>query len=512
MSIRPNILFICTDQHRWDSLSFNNPDTPCLTPNLDELAGNAVIFDDAYTTCPVCTPARSSMQTGLYPSKTGMEANTFESGSRTHELADADYLLSRRLGRAGYTCAYTGKWHLGVGRNKEESMEGRSLLAEIPKGRMEIVPYEHYGTLPTDVGYIGDDFPGHGNGGWKFPQFQKYLADRGLKLEIKNTTGHKRPGDHSTCGEVLSPVESTIEYFLVERAIALMEECRKKEKPFFLNLNFWGPHEPYFAPTGTLDLYRNMPIAPWKSFDESPEGQPRFFNLIRRPEQGWDFFEDTLRHYYAVITHIDRQLGRLFEYIKREGLFDDTTIIFSADHGDSQGCHGGLENKSYGMYDDTTRIPLLIRPAHSTFREAVHCRRLVGTCDLYATILREAGFIPDDDYGYGDGRPLQPLLRNPESEWDDEIVTDGMGAFTIVVTQRMYRRGRYKYVFNLGDHDQLFDLQEDPAEMVNLAEDPDRAELLQDMKLGLSDWMEQHHDPIRDPFCKMNALKEWSGK
>lgn len=506
---KKNIIFICTDQHRKDSLKIYNKDTLCKTPNIDKLASESVVFNNAYTTCPVCTPARSSMQTGLFPSKTGFESNTFQSGSRCHELQDTDYLLSRRLNSIGYNCGFTGKWHLGIGADKTASEEGLSLLNALNnRYDMTIAPYVNYGTLPTDVGYIGDDFPGHGNGGWAYPQFHEYLKQNNLELNIVNTTPPKRPGDHSTLGEVLSPIESTIEYYVTQRAIDLIDDLSKQDKPFFFNLNYWGPHEPFFPPKEYLDMYRDLDIPEWESFKEDSSTMPRCYELIRRPELPWDFFQDTLRHYYACISHIDNQIGRLITYLKDKGLYDDTVIIFSADHGDNQGCHGGLENKSYSMYDDTTNIPLFIKPAKNDYEGYIQ-PALVGTCDIYATILSQAGFIPNDKFGYGDGRDLSGFIENKNQDWADEIVTEGMGAFDIVVTQRMYRKGKYKYVFNGADKDQLFDLEKDPKEINNLIDNPEYAEKLLEIKNSFADYMEKHNDLIRHSFCKINRIKEW---
>ena len=228
--------------------------------------------------------------------------------------------------------------------------------------------------------------------------------------------------------------------------------------------------------------------------------------LHRRPEVDWSFFENTLRHYYACVSHIDGQIGRLMTYLKEKGLYEDAVILFSADHGDNQGCHGGLENKSYSMYDDTTNIPLFLKPAGAY--QGYHQRALVGTCDIYATILSQAGITAEE--GYGDGRDLSGFIENPNQPWSGEIVTEGMGALDVVVTQRMYRNEKYKYVFNGADRDQLFDMEEDPYEMKNLAEDPEYAELLLQLKNRFADWMEQNQDPIRAGFCKLNRIKEFS--
>ena len=337
---KKNILFICTDQHRKDSLSFYNDSTICSTPNLDKLANESVIFDRAYTSCPVCTPARSSMQTGLFPSTTGMETNCFQNGCATHELVDSPIILSRRLRKAGYDPLYTGKWHLGFGSKKDADFVSEQLIIDLEKEhKWSVKAYEEFGTVPTEVGFIGDDFPGHGKGGWHFDQFKQYLKDNNLELEIENTTGHKNEGDHSTVGEVKSPIESTIEHFLVNSSMDLINNSISNDKPFCLSLNFWGPHEPFFAPKEYLDKYRDVKIPEWGSFNEDIKNHPRMLDIIRRREQPWDFFENTLRHYYACISHIDNQIGRLLSYLKENNLYDDTVIIFTTDHGDYQGVY-----------------------------------------------------------------------------------------------------------------------------------------------------------------------------
>ncbi|MBS5800538.1 MAG: sulfatase-like hydrolase/transferase [Clostridiales bacterium] len=509
MAKKKNILLIFTDQHRADTLSCYNQDTLCQTPYIDALTRESVVFNNAYTTCPVCSPARSSLMSGSYPSKTGMETNLYQSGCRTHELQDTPYLLSRRLQTVGYNLGYTGKWHLGLGADKAGSSEGRSVVAQQVKGFMDSAAYEHYGTLPTDVGFVGDNFPGHGNGGWTYPQFHQYLADNNLEVKMINKGNGNRAGDHSTWAEVVSPIESTIEYYLTQRAIDLIDTLTQEDKPFFFALNFWGPHEPFFAPTQFLDLYREMKIPESPSFREDAASMPKIYELIRRPEQDWSFFENTLRHYYACISHIDAQIGRLIEHLKVKGLYEDTVIIFAADHGDNQGCHGGMENKSYSMYQDTTNIPLFIKPAVADFKGYTQ-DAFASTCDIYATILDLAGYVPQDAYGFGDGKSLTRFIENKSKEgWANDIVTEGMGAFDVITTQRMYRQGRYKYVFNGAGEDQFFDLQADPYEMNNLIDKEDKQELILNIKNDFADWMSAHGDIARHAFCKINRIKEW---
>lgn len=501
--MKNNVILIMTDQHRQDAMHYACPDAPCLTPNLDALAGESLCFTNAYTTAPVCTPARSSLYSGRFPSVTGMCANIYQPGCTTHEIADAPYLLSRRLIQSGYRCGYTGKWHLGMGKDKSASAEGRALLRRREKGYMAADAYLNYGTLPTDVGFIGDDFPGHGDGGNRTPQFLEYLRANGLEQTLADTYGGGRPGDHSRGGVITSGERTSIEYYIASRGREIADELA--DGPFFLSLNFWGPHEPYYALREDYELYRERSFAPWPSFTDSKRVENKLLTAVQRPEQPWSFFENNLRHYYACITNLDRQIGGFLEHLRQRGLYDDSYIIFCADHGDSQGCHNGMENKSGHLYDETAKIPMMIKPPKSAGQAVT--AQLASLVDLYATVLDIAGEKPD---GGTAGVSLLPLLSDPGAPVREDVVTECVGAFPIVSTQRMYRRGQHKYIFHCGGSDELYDLARDPHEMHNLIGDLDAQPLLCRMREGLAGAMYKNGDPAAPWFCKMNRLREWA--
>ncbi len=499
-----NVILIMTDQHRLDTMRYANPDAPCHTPALDALASESLCFSNAYTNAPVCTPARSALYTGLYPSVTGMCTNIYQHGCSTHELADAPYLLSRRLSAAGFHCGYTGKWHLGIGTDKSASPEGRELLERRKAGYMGAEAYLNYGTLPSDVGFIGDDFPGHGNGGHGTALFQKYLRDNGLTQVLSGVYRGSRPGDHSKGGVITSGEETTPEYFVSLRARQITDQLRELGGPFFLSVNFWGPHEPYYVAEEDYALYRKMSIPPWPSFTGGDGVENKLHRLVQRPEQDWSFFENNLRHYYAAITGIDRQIGRLIRHLKESGVYDGSYVIFCADHGDSQGCHNGMENKSGHMYNETTKIPLMIKPPRG-LRPTV-TKQLASTVDIYATVLDIAGYGAED---WQAGHSLLPLLENPGAAVRDYAVCESVGAFPLIAMQRMYRSGPMKYIFNCGGADELYDLDADPWELRNLVEDPAYRARLDDLKNGLAAAMYRHHDDSAPWFCKMNRLGGW---
>ena len=280
MATKPNILFIFTDQHRLSAVGAYGV-TPCMTPRIDELAREGTLFTNAYTTCPVCSPARGSIMTGLFPHAHGMTTNIHGQACAVHELDDRPQLLSRRLEDAGYALGYSGKWHLGT--DQTSAFHGRNRPC-----------------LPRDVGFEGQNFPGHGNGGHGFAEYKSYLSNRGLRHKI-------RPWSEKTSrlwfmDQVEGPAESTIPYFLAESSIALMEELRRRDGPYFLWHNFWGPHAPFYVPASYLDRYRDVEIPPWPNYEWPSRTIPGSHRMVIHPDHErlfWDDWATAIRYYYA---------------------------------------------------------------------------------------------------------------------------------------------------------------------------------------------------------------------
>ncbi len=490
VSNKKNILLIFTDQNRADMLSCYNSNSLCQTPHLDAIARESAVFHQAYTVCSVCSPARASLQTGLYPHSHGVETNIYNPGCRIHELPDTDNLLSRRLIQAGYSAGLTGKWHLGEG--------GVSAFKGVGGLRPMYAP-NHNG-VPSNLGYEGDDFPGHGGGGYKYPQYQEYLKANHLTFDVdgKDTAG----GDLPRIGEVTSALESTNEYYLVNQAISTIEQFNQREKPFCFQLNFWGPHEPYLAPTEFLDLYRDVEIPPWPNFEDSGETKSSFQEKCRNREQPWSYWEQSLRHYYGFMSSIDAQIGRLVSYLKEMDLYDNTAIIFSADHGDSQGCHGGLGDKSYHMYQETMRIPLLIKPARAECKR-VDVNAFANTCDIYSSILDLAG-LPVELSEQGAGRSLIPFVEEQiRDDWPQFLVSEGLSAAHSLCSHRMIRHDHWKYIFFASGTDELYNLKEDPWELNNLIDNPENQPKLKELQAHLLQWMVENNDLLRNDFMQL---------
>ncbi|MEM8494337.1 MAG: sulfatase-like hydrolase/transferase [Planctomycetota bacterium] len=486
----PNVLFILTDQQLKRCLGFTG-DADARTPNLDALAAEGTVFRNVYTTCPACTPARASLQTGLYPFAHGMQTNLFMKGCMLHELPDSPDLLPRRLQAAGVTPILTGKWHLGFGPDAREDPYYRQHIDRIDHHLTDVeLPAEYHAAsgLPSDRGYFGDDFPGHGGGGHDYPQFLAYLRTAGLSPRLRH--------DGPNHAEVLSGPECTIDRYLADRAIHLIDTHARDDAPFFCMLNFWGPHTPAFVPTEFFEPFRDAHFDPWPSWDIDPSTRPRIHHATRSHGKPWADFERELRYAYAYTSFIDHEIGRVLEHLRRTGQLDNTTVIFSADHGDSMGIQAGLSNKSFHFYETAAGVPLFIRPAGGRGSGRRDCDAMVSLVDVPETICDLMNAPPPQTPQHG--RSLRPWLQEDTPDgWPDDVACEGSGLAHCLMSQRMYRRGDWKYVFNAGDLDELYHLGEDPHELHNLAVgSTSHPPELNELREGLADWMNRHGDQI----------------
>lgn len=475
-SSRPNILLILTDQHRLSAVGCYG-ETPCQTPNLDHLAAEGTRFTTAYTACPVCSPARASVMTGQYPHEHGVCSNVHNLGCSTHELPDGPDLLSRRLQHLGYRCGYTGKWHLGTGAD-----------------RVFGAPVDP--ALPTTRGFEGQDFPGHGGGGFAFPEYRAYLEQGGWRHQVSQAAGasYAAACNGIVCGVLEGPTESTVPYFLTEHTIGLMDRFRASGEPFFIWHNFWGPHGPFYAPAEYYERYRHVEIPEWPNYRWSgaEANAPHQVKLHpRRRDLSWDDWADAVRHYYAFASLIDEQIGRLVRHLEEIGLLEDTIIIFSADHGETLGSHGGLTDKGWHHFEETHRIPFIARmPARlGGTGGGVVREEWVSLLDLYPTVLDLAGGGVEP--AAGAGSTLAPFLRGGSAPWRDRLFVEFNGVNNLATSMVTARLGDLKYGWNCSCQDELYDLARDPWETVNLVSDPASRNELRVMRRAVAEWMEE---------------------
>jgi arylsulfatase A-like enzyme len=469
---QPNILLILTDQHSLSAVGCYGQ-TPCQTPNLDRLAEQGVRFETAYTVCPVCSPARATVMTGVYPHTHGICSNVHNLGCSVHELADRPALLSRRLQAAGYRCAYTGKWHLGTD-------------AEVAFGA------PNQPSLPKSVGFEGQSFPGHGNGGFHYPEYKRYLQERGFEHRV--TELGKRPKPVWLYGLLDGPTESTVPHFLADHTMSCMDDLSASGSPFFAWHNFWGPHGPYYVPREFYAIYENIDIPEWPNF-QWPAGQINGPHQVKRhsdaDELSWDDWAEAVRYYYAFATLIDHQIGRILDHIERTGLAENTVVVFTADHGETLGTHGGLTDKGWHHFEEIQRIPFIVRlPARYYGAERQPgdvLQEWVSLVDLYPTFLDLAG--TDVPQANTHGRSLVPLIGGRDADWRRRIVVEFNGVNSLATSMVTAREGSLKYGWNCSNTDELYDLASDPYETTNLIADVSYATQVLHMRQVLQEWM-----------------------
>ena len=457
-----NILVLFVDQQRSDCLGCYGNET-VKTPNLDRLARHGVRFTNAFTPAPVCTPARTSFQTGLWPHKHRLLFNTGESedkGGREDPAPEVRF-FSETLKANGWNCAHVGKWHVGGEQNKPE----------------------HHGYDPRMIYYPGYGYPAD------HPHYLDYLKHQGvsrfkLLWERRDPTGYR---DYSGLQE--GPQSASIPAYLAKQTIDAVRRYSKSPRPFFIGCNFWGPHAPYNIPKTYLEMYRGAKIKPWPNWDCDLSDKP---GVITRYGEYWrtGWFNETdlgdmIGEYYGYITLIDEECGRILKALEDTGRLEETLILFTADHGSYVGSYRCWD-KGFGMYDCITRIPLII--SHPSFKPGVSTA-FVTLNDLAPTILEAAG-CPVHETG---GASCLPVLTGQlDSIRENHIITEHHG-HQQVFWQRMVRTPEFKYIFNPTSRDEFYDLEKDPWETKNIIAGADKDKLAW-AKKSLLAWMEETED------------------
>ncbi|MEV1243781.1 sulfatase-like hydrolase/transferase [Nonomuraea sp. NPDC050022] len=437
-----NILFLMTDQHRVDTLgAYGN--RLAATPVLDELARTGTRFDRWYTPTAICTPARASLLTGQAPFRHKLLANHERNVGYMEDLPDGQYSFSEALRAAGYNCGLIGKWHVGHHRRA------------------------------ADFGFDGPDLPGWHNP-VDHPDYLDYLAANDLPPyeihdHIRGTLPNGGPGN-LLAARLRQPVEATFEHYLATRTIEMLERYAADERPFFLQLNFFGPHLPYIVPDEYFDMFDPELVELPKSIAETFAGKPA---VQANYSAHWTF--DTMplevtrkliAVYWGYVALIDAQIGRVMDAMRRLGLVDDTAVFFTCDHGEFTGAHR-LHDKGPAMYEDIYRTPGLLRVPGQ--EPGVVRSEFVSLLDCTATILELAGIDPAPAV---DSRSLVPLASADEVAWEQDIVCEFHGHH-FPYPQRMIRTDRYKLVVNPDSTNELYDLFTDPDELLNVYAHPE---------------------------------------
>jgi len=435
-----NILFIMSDQHNARALScYGSRDV--RTPNLDRLAAEGVLCEQAFCQTAQCVPSRYSIFTGRYARSHGTYSNGQGQNPREQTVVEL-------FKKAGYATATIGKHHMVM----DETTQNHGF----------------------DLVFTGAD---------------RGFAAKGEFLPFEEVHPGRSNVGKSALGNDEHPAG-----IITARALEFLRGHR--DRPFVLWYSFSGPHTPICPSSPWADQYDPDGLTLPPNLDVIDKDIPQIEGLLTKSGQfsAKHWHQRTLAYYYGLVSQIDYNIGRVLKELDDLGLSDHTLVVYTADHGEMMAEHGAW-TKGRSCYEATIRVPMILRwpqalPAGKRIEE------LVCSIDLLPTLLEAAGLpVPASIQGAS----LLPLMRGQNQEWRDTVfseIGDSTRDACIAV-----RRRRHKYVLfrDLGKtvHEQLFDLAEDPWEMHNRARDPAYAPVLAQMRQALADW--EARTPAAEP-------------
>lgn len=489
---KPNLLFIMTDQQRWDALSIAG-NAVLKTPNLDRLAAEGAYFSNAYTPCAVCAPARSSVLTGHTVEHTGMRTNEKayyyqEDGLMT--MPTFDEILAAR----GYQCEYYGKWHSQTShtdcyRNPLRTAEnGKSVFGH---GGQKVVWLDYLQTRePLRPLKTGEFYDNMSERPYRANPMDKYYGRS--RAEMKEAgENHIQPDQH---GQLLMDQENTLTAFQAKQTIAAIE--RLKDKPFSITCSFHFPHAPMVPSHPYYGMYPVKDMAPPASIDDDMSNSP-YADTNGRKHLSEYRDKDKIRYmissYYGLVKEIDDWVGEILRTLDRCGLTDSTLVIFTSDHGEMLGAHGMREKNVF--YEESAHIPLIIRYPGAV-RGKTTVNGYVSLVDLFDTILDYLNI----EKHKSDGRSLRGLIEGTDNEHGQYVVTEWDYRGDVSPNYMIVKSG-WKLIIPYSDTSSvlnaMYDLNTDPHEMHNLlGNNPDRqrhAAKAEELRSDLLRWLKKNN-------------------
>jgi len=455
----PNILFLLADDQRWDTLGCMG-NKVVQTPHIDRLAAQGTRFSNAFVTASVCSVSRTAILTGVYPCCRGVGDLV---ALVTPECPNATYPAVLR--RGGYETGSIGKWDVGAG---EEGF------------RMGMSLFDFWG---------GDRL--HGNQ-WHEQDCQVITNDgRAAKTTIKCTCSPNGSTPRTGSAGLSHPVH--FDRDIVPLKVRQFLAGRDTTKPFFLSVSFRGPKDPWSDyPEDVASLYAStsMPI-PATATEADANSQPAFLRASLASDRGRSLvgnreaLAEQIRNYYRMVTTIDGTVGRLRELLADNGLESNTIIVFTSDNGHFLGEHGFWGK--WLPHDESIRVPLVVYdPRGSASAHGLECRELVLNIDFAPTILTWAGLpVPKELQG----QSLTPLVEGQRVSWRKAFYHEFTWTYDgRIAPSEGLRTARWKYISYFSQQpivEQLFDLESDPGETIDLSSRPEYVDLLNVMRTGV---------------------------
>ena len=488
MASKPNLLFIFTDQQRYDTLGSYGADW-VSAPNLDRLAAESSVFENAYVSQPVCTPARSTIMTGLYPHTSGQTLNAVP-------LRD-DTLTIAEMVDDGYVCGNYGKWGLGDDPVPQHGFDEWLSVQDSTRSQYSRTEYLD-----------------------QYSDFHQYLTAHGYEPDMELVDG--RVFSAEFCAGL--PGEHSMSTFLADAAVRFIHANRT---PFMLFVSLIDPHSPYMGPMDGLYDPQEIPVGP--AFLREPEDAPLIVKLraerdMNRTIQGYDLRTEAgwrgLRSaYFGMVTFLDGAVGRMLDALEEAGRADDTIVVFTSDHGDMLGDHRVMAKRF--MYEASARVPLMVRvpwlqPEGRRIPGNISHVDLVPTLlDLMgqsvpkhlqgqsrAAVLRgEESLDGNDVFVQHNGAPVELAWGPDRRTVRDEGVqgNDEINRLNELPWRSLVTADRWKLNLCPGDRSQLFDLNTDPHELNNLFDHPEHRDRIRTMAARIRQWQDETGDQASLP-------------
>ncbi|TLX72779.1 sulfatase [Labilibacter sediminis] len=460
-----NVIFILTDDHRYDYMGFTGKVPWLETPNMDKMAQEGAYMENAFVTTSLCSPSRASILTGQY--------------SHVHTIVDNVApnpgnltFFPQYLQKAGYQTSFFGKWHMGD--HNDDPRPG----------------FDHW-----------ESFKGQG----------EYYSPN------LNINGERVQYDEDTY----------ITDLLTEHAIEWLDN-RDKEKPFFVYLSHKAVHA-MFKPAKRHDgVYDGKTIELPSTYTQTKDDTykdlkwPEWVKQQRHSWHGVDYmyhgtngtFNGNLQKYCETLLGVDESVGTVMEWLKSNGLDESTMVIYMGDNGFSWGEHGLIDKRHF--YEESVKVPMLVR-CPEIFKGGEPVKKMVQNVDVAPTILECAGLVKPE---YMPGHSMIPLLQGDSTQWRERIYYEYFWEYDFPMTPTVFgvRTDQYKYMRYQGiwDQNELYDIINDPEEMHNLMGDPKYADVAKQLASDLYDWLEETHGmniplkrTVKNPYGNYKHPKQY---
>lgn len=435
-----NVVFILTDDHRYDFMGFTGKLPWLKTPNMDRLYNGGAWFKNAFVTTSLCSPSRASILTGAYSHVHTIVDNVAPEPSNL-------IFFPEYLQKAGYQTSFFGKWHMGN----------------------------------------DDDAPRPGFNHWESFKGQGVYYNPTLNID----------------GKQVAYSDSTyITDLLTEHAVDWLKE-RDKSKPFFLYLSHKAVHMPLAPAKRHRDMYKNQPYKYPSTYyqtltdDYKKLNWPEWVKQQRYSWHGVDYFyhshqsiENLVQLYGETLMGVDESIGSVMDYLKSEGLDESTLVIYMGDNGFSFGEHGLIDKRHF--YEESVKVPFLAYCPEIFSTGGKTISKMVQNIDVGPTVLAAAGLKAPASMP---GKSFLPILKGDSTLWRDKIFYEYYWEYDFPMTPTMFgiRSDNYKYIryYGLWDTNEFYDLQKDPEETTNLIDKQEYADIIKKLAGELYDWQQE---------------------